>query len=736
MIRTNTILLAMLLINVAFVDGLAQRTPAYKDKNLPLEQRIESLLSMMTVDEKIMQLNQWTAGQNTNPNNIEESAKAIVPEIGSLILFSSDPDFRNAVQKNAMEKSRLGIPILFGYDVIHGFRTIMPIPLAQACSWDPKLVADASRVAAIEAKNAGIDWTFSPMIDIARDPRWGRVAEGYGEDPYAASVFCVSAVNGYQGNSLADPSSVAACLKHYAGYGMSEGGRDYHYTDISAQALWETYLPPYEAGVKAGAATLMSAFNDISGVPATANRYLLTEVLKQQWKHEGFVVSDWESIVQLINQGSARDRKESAYQAFNAGVEMDMIDNAYKDHLKELIAENKISSAQLDEAVRRVLRIKFRLGLFDKPYTPVVAVEKRFMQPQSIAVAEKVAAETMVLLKNKNNVLPVAGSIKKIAVIGPMAKSREHMLGSWSAAGRPEDAQSLYEGLDSEFSGKAVLQYAEGCGFDGNDSTLFDAAFNSAKAADLVVLCLGEKNGWSGENASRSTIALPIIQEQLAARIKKAGKPIVLVLTNGRPLELVRLEPLADAIVEAWQPGVAGGKPLAGILSGRINPSGKLAITFPLTTGQIPVYYNMRSPARRAPQGNYQDIPTAPLYWFGHGLSYTTFKYENLALSATKIRRTDKIRAQVEVTNNGNRDGKETVLWFISDPASTITRPMKELKFFEKKEIQGGSKVVFTFEIDPIRDLGYVNSNGVRFLEPGKFLIQVGDQKAELEVVE
>lgn len=711
------------------------KNPVYKDKNAPVEARVKDLVSKMNLEEKILQLNQYTAGQNTNINNIGEAMKTIPSEIGSLIYFGADPAYRNAIQKKAMEESRLGIPILFGYDVIHGFRTVYPISLAQACSWNPALVTEAASVAAKEAKLSGVDWTFSPMIDVARDARWGRVSEGYGEDPYTNAVFGVATVKGYQGKNLSDPYSVAACLKHYVGYGESEGGRDYHYSDISMQSLWETYLPPYEAGVKAGAATLMSSFNDISGIPGSANPYTLTEILKNRWKHDGFVVSDWDAINQLIAQGVAADRKEAGYKAFMAGIEMDMTDNIYAQNLKQLIEEKKIPMEKIDEAVSRILRVKFRLGLFEKPYSTVVEEPARYLEAGSRAVAQKLAAESMVLLKNNNKILPLTSSVKQIALIGPMAENKVNLLGSWAAHGKENDVESIMEGLTKEFANTTKINVAKGCDFEGNDESGFAQALSVAQQSDVVLVCLGEKREWSGENASRSTIALPTIQEKLVQELKKAGKPIVLILSSGRPLELVRLEPLADAMIEIWQPGVAGGSALAGILSGRINPSGKLAITFPLTTGQIPVYYNMRQSARPY-SGKYQDIPTEPLYWLGHGLSYTTYNYGDLKLSSTKIKKTEKLTVEVEVSNTGNVGGTETVLWFINDPACSISRPMKELKFFEKKEIAAGAKSVYTFEIDPMRDLSYVDSDGKRFLETGDYFVIVNKQKVKFEVTE
>lgn len=729
------LVLALMLASVSGIQAQKkERKPVYRDAGRPVEERVEDLLSRMTLEEKVMQLNQYTLGRNDNANNMADPVADIPAETGSLIYYSTSPELRNRVQKKAVEQSRLGIPMLFGYDVIHGFRTTYPISLAQACSWNPELVKQAAAVAAQEARMSGVDWTFSPMIDVARDGRWGRVSEGYGEDPYATTVYGVAAVEGYQGDDLADERRIAACLKHFVGYGASEGGRDYVFTEISRQTLWDTYLPPYEAGVKAGAATVMSCFNDISGTPGSANPYILTEILKKRWGHDGFVVSDWGAIQQLRSQGVAADRKEAAEKAFNAGLEMDMMNRCYDAHLADLVREGKVSEQQLDDAVRRVLRVKFRLGLFERPYTPASTEKERFLLPASLRVAEQLAEESMVLLKNRDNALPLKG-VSRIAVIGPMAKSRYHLLGAWSAQGNAEDAVSIFAGLENEYRGKAELLYAQGCEFDGDDRSGFAEASAAADGADVVVLCLGEKRDWSGENASRSTLALPAIQEQLAAEMAKRGKPVVLVLSSGRPLELCRLEPIAGAIVQMWQPGIRGGNPIAGILSGRINPSGKLAMTFPYSTGQIPIYYNHRQSARTH-QGKYQDIPNTPLYEFGHGLSYTTFEYGDLQPSATTFRRGEKVTVTVAVTNTGERDGAETVHWFVSDPVCRISRPVKELKHFEKQPIRRGETRTFRFEIDPERDLSFTDGDGVRFLEAGDYYILVKDKKVKLTLTD
>ena len=708
--------------------------PLYKDAKAPIEKRIDDLISRMTLEEKILQLNQYTLGRNNNVNNVGEEVKKVPSEIGSLIYFDINPELRNSMQKKAMEESRLGIPIIFGYDAIHGFRTIYPISLGQACSWNPGLVEQACAVSAQEARMSGVDWTFSPMIDVARDPRWGRVAEGYGEDPYTNGVFAAASVRGYQGDDMSAENRMAACLKHYVGYGASEAGRDYVYTEISAQTLWDTYLLPYEMGVKAGAATLMSSFNDISGVPGSANPYIMTEILKKRWKHDGFIVSDWGAVEQLKNQGLAATKKDAARYAFNAGLEMDMMSHAYDRHLKELVEEGKVTMAQVDESVRRVLRVKFRLGLFERPYTPVTNEKDRFFRPQSMAVAAQLAAESMVLLKNDNQILPLTNK-KKIAVVGPMAKNGWDLLGSWCGHGKDTDVEMLYDGLTAEFGGDAELRYAMGCKPQGNDRSGFAGALDVARWSDVVIVCLGEMLTWSGENASRSTIALPQIQEELVKELKEAGKPIILVLSNGRPLELNRMEPLCDAILEIWQPGINGARSMAGILSGRINPSGKLAMTFPYSTGQIPIYYNRRK-SGRGHQGFYKDITSDPLYPFGHGLSYTEFKYGTVTPSATKVKRGDKLSAEVTVTNTGSRDGAETVHWFISDPYCSITRPVKELKHFEKQFIKVGETKTFRFDIDLERDFGFVNEDGKRFLEAGEYHILVQGKTVKIELID
>lgn len=716
-----------LLLTVGW-SGLRAEVPPYRQASLPVEERVEDLLARMTLQEKILQLNQYTLGRNDNPNDRNAVNTQLPPEIGSLIYMGSGPEMRNRMQRRAMEETRLGIPILFAYNTVHGFRTIFPIPLAQACSWNPRLVEAACVEAARETRLTGIEWTFAPMVDVARDGRWGRIAEGFGEDVHANAVFCAAAVRGFQGTTLADTLRIAACLKHYVGYGASLGGRDYVPTEISRQTLWDTYLPPFEAGVRAGAATLMSSFNDISGTPATANGYTLTEILKKRWKHDGFVVSDWDAILQLVHQGRAAGRREAARLAFLAGVEMDMTDNCYRDHLGELIAAGEVEPGRLDDAVRRVLRLKFRLGLFERPYVPERPEKERFLRPEALTLADSLAAESCVLLKNETRILPLAPGCR-IAVIGPLADAREHLLGSWCGRGEARDVTTLYDGLCAEFGAEQV-RYARGCDFNGDDRSGFPEAVAAAREAQVVVLCLGERRQWTGENASRATLALPPIQEELARTLSEVGKPIVLLLSNGRPLELCRLEPLCAGILEIWQPGTAGGKPVAGLLSGRLNPSGRLAVTFPRTTGQIPIYYNQRRKAR-PDQGAYLDLPDTPMYPFGHGLSYAEFRYGEIRQVSV-----EPLVLELTVTNTSSRDGAESLLWYVSDPVCSITRPVRELKHFEKRLIRAGDSETFRFEVDPLRDLGFVDETGRRFLEPGEYWIQAGPQKFRLLIPE
>lgn len=711
-----------------------EKIPVYKDSSASVEKRVEDLLSRMTLQEKLLQLSQYTLGRNTVANNLREMTGSVPAEAGSVIYFSDDAELRNEMQRKCLEESRLGIPMLFGHDVIHGYRTIAPIPLGQAASWNPELVQEACAVAASEASACGVDWTFSPMVDVAHDPRWGRVMEGYGEDPYLTSVMCRAAVRGYQGDDMSGDGKIAACLKHFVGYAASEAGRDYVYTEISDQTLWDTYFPPFEAGVEEGVATVMSAFNDINGIPASANRYTMTDVLKERWKFDGFIVSDWDAVIQLRNQGVAETDKDAAALAINAGVDMDMMDGLYLKHVEELLKDGVVSQKTVDESVRRVLRVKFRLGLFEHPYTEVKPENEIYLQPSSLASVEQLAQESIVLLKNSDSALPLSG-VKNIALVGPLADNSWDLIGNWVGRGRKDELVTILDGMRKEFCPASNILYSEGCKVNAEIPGGVEAAVRTAKNADVVMLCLGEESGWSGENCSRSSISIPAVQERLLAEIHKTGKPMVVLVSSGRPVDLTRIAPLSDALLEIWKPGTMAGNAVAGILSGKYNPSGKLTMTFPYSIGQVPIYYNRRNSARRGTQGVYKDdVPVEPLYEFGYGLSYTTFDYSPITLSSENVDRNGTVTAKVTVTNTGNVDGKETVQWYVCDPYCSIARPVKELKFFEKEMLLAGESRDFVFEIVPARDLSYVNAKGERFLESGEYIIMTGNQKISLNV--
>lgn len=712
--------------------------PAYRNAELPVERRVEDLLRRMTLEEKIYQISQGYTGTNDNPNNVMENFRNFPPETGSLIYYSNTSELSNMLQKKAVEETRLGIPILFGYDAIHGFITEFPIPLAQAASFNTELAGRANEMCAQECYDAGVSWSFSPMTDIARDPRWGRIMEGYGEDPYVASRFTAATVKAYQGEDPSEPGRIAACLKHYVGYGASEAGRDYTAVDISRQTLWDTYLQPFKAGVESGALTLMSSFNTLNGVPASANHYTLTEVLKEKWEHEGFVVSDWGAVLQLVLQGVATDLKESAEMAINAGVEMDMCDNAYINHMAELVSEGKVLKKTIDEAVRRILRVKFKLGLFENPYREIKDPDD-VISPEKFAIAEELAEESMVLLKN-DGVLPLSPA-SKIAVVGPIADDKDIILGGWRSHSEAKNSISILEAMREEF-GPESISYARGCTVPGSGTdneapfgpvrfeeteTDFPSAVKASRGSDVVVLCLGEGKFWSGENKTRASISLPDNQLELFDKLYEQGKKIVVVVEAGRPLDLVPIESRASAILYIWCPGHRGGPAVAGLLSGRYNPSGKLPVTFPYGLGQVPVYYNHRDRARRGVWGEYIDgTPLEPLYDFGYGLSYSTFEYSPITM--------DGLTAKVSVSNTSDRDGKETVLWFVTDPVCSIARPVKELKYFEKRLIKAGETADFEFKMDRMRDLGYVNADGESFFEGGSFVLRVGDKAHEFTV--
>lgn len=704
----------------------------FRDPTLPVAARVADLLERMTLEEKIDQLHQCGIG-DANPNNLAERPDEFRPTYGSFILNGIQADLatRNVLQRMCVEQSRLGIPAIFGCDVIHGYRAITPIPLAQACTWDTELIRRACAETSAMARAQGVDWTFAPMVDHCVDPRWGRVAETFGESPFASSRFAEASVRGYQ----EAPTPIAACLKHYVGYGASEGGRDYSATEIPPQVLWERHLPPFEAGVRAGAKSVMSAFNDLNGVPTSANRLTLTEVLRERWKFEGLVVSDWNAVLQLMHQGYAATEADATALALTAGVDLNMADGFYRRHLAELVRGGRVPLTAVDDAVRRVLRVKFEMGLFEQPFVEPNSLTGAAPNATQLALCEEVAIRSLVLLKNDRDVLPLSAAAKRIALIGPLAVDQSALLGSWAQQGRGDETPSIAAELKARLPAGTELVVAPGCAIDGDKRDGFAEALAAARDADFIVLCLGEQWSMSGENASRSSIALPGLQEQLALEVAALGKPTALVLVTGRPVELHRIEPQVGAILAAWQPGSRAGAAIARVVLGEVTPSGRLAITWPRKTGQIPLYHNMRPRARRDPEGFYQDVPTSPHYAFGHGLSYTTFAYGEITLSRANVRAGETLTAEVTVTNTGARAGIESVLWFIRDPAASITRPLRDLKHFASAELRAGESRVFRWEIVPERDLAFPDANGALILEPGEIQLFVGPRVVTFSVL-
>lgn len=703
-----------------------------------VEERVESLLKRMTLEEKLGQMNQVNWPWERSEAKVELFAERVEKgQIGSLLSLSVLPlsvAERNELQKIAVEKSRLGIPLIFGFDVIHGYRTIFPIPLAMSCSWEPALAQKAASIGALEARSVGIDWTFAPMVDVARDPRWGRIAEGFGEDPYLASVFAAACVRGFQGTDLSSVRTLVACLKHYVGYGAAEGGRDYNTCELSERTLRDVYLPPFKAGVEAGAATVMSAFNEISGIPASANRRMLTEILKGEWKFGGFVISDWDSVGELIKHGFAKDQAQAACKALTAGVDMDMVSQAYVKALARLVREGKVSESVVDEAVRRVLRIKFRAGLFDRPYVDPKLAKSTLLSDENLRAAREVARETMVLLKNENSILPLNKDVKSLAVIGPLADNQGDLLGCWYAAGRSEDAVSVFQGIKNKVSSGCKLMHTKGCDVAGSSRDGFAEAVRLAKKADVVILVVGESKEMSGEAHSRASLDLPGVQQQLVEAVHAAGKPVVVVLLSGRPLSVSWIKENIPAIMLAWHPGVQGGNAVADCLFGDYNPSGRLTVGVPRTVGQVPIYYNHKNTGRPASEAAYTskyiDIPNTPLFAFGYGLSYTTFKHSNLKVSPSKISAGQSVTVTADIKNTGSRAGEEVVQLYIRDLVASATRPVRELKGFEKVQLQPGQTKTVSFTLGK-EQLAFYDVNMKWVVEPGQFKVWIGPNCVE-----
>ncbi|HBM14754.1 MAG TPA: beta-glucosidase BglX [Lentisphaeria bacterium] len=700
-----------------------------------VDKKVSDLLSKMTLEEKIGQLTQYSGSELTGPQgekiNISEYIKT--GKVGSVLNIYGTSEV-SKYQKIAIEKSRLKIPLLFGQDVIHGYKTIFPVPIAMASSWDLDAVGAAQEVARNEATASGLNWTFTPMVDIARDPRWGRIVEGFGEDPYLASQFAKLSVEAFQGSDLGDETSMLATAKHYVGYGAVQAGRDYFTVDLSKRTLWEVFLPPFQAAINAQVASIMPAFTTMNGIPMTGNKEMTRDVLRNQLGFTGITVSDWNAINELIEWHVAANQSEAACEAIEAGVDIDMMSNAYINQLGALVKENKVPISLIDEAVARILKKKFELGLFEDPYKYCNADRevKEILSPENKAKARDVGKRSIVLLKNDDQTLPLSKSLNSIAVIGPLAEDTYSPMGPWFCNGSKDNTISVLNGIKQAVGKNTIIYYQKGCDVNSSDESMIDAAINTAKKADVIVAVLGENSDMSGEAASRSEIGLPGLQEKLLESLFNTGKPVVVVLLNGRPLTINWAQDHVQAIVEAWFPGSEAGHSIADVLFGDYNPSGKLPVTFPRSVGQIPIFYSHLNTGRPATAetkmlkyvSRYLDIDNSPLYPFGYGLSYTTFSYSPIELSASEIQPNDSATATVEVANTGEINGEEVVQLYIEKADSPIARPM-QLKGFRKVEISAGNSVDVVFHIGP-EELALYDIDMKKTVEKGIYNIYIG----------
>ena len=718
-----------------------------------IDQKVDSLLRLMTVKEKIGQLNQYSGdwsftGPITKDNDKISQIKN--GELGSMLNVTGAEHTRE-LQQHAMQ-SRLKIPLLFGQDVIHGFRTTFPIPLAEACSWDLQAIELSERIAATEASAAGVHWIFAPMVDIARDPRWGRVMEGAGEDTYLGSLIAAARVKGFQGNGIGNTDAVMGCVKHFAGYGAAVGGRDYNSVDMSLRQLYEIYLPPFKAAVDAGVATVMNSFNDLNGVPATGNKFLQRDILKGKWNFKGFVVSDWGSIGEMIRHSYAADSSDAAYKAITAGSDMDMESRCYKDNLAQLVKDGKIKMELIDDAVRRILKKKFELGLFDDPFKfcNEERQQKQWNRPEYLQAAKVMAEKSIVLLKNDSSfsplhgtgrLLPLSKQTKTIALIGPFVKAVKDNLGFWSLEWDDDSSRivSLWDGIKNKVSNQTKLLYAKGCNINDNEEDGFEEAVKIAEQSDVIIMSMGEARDMSGEAKSRSSIELPGVQEKLIQAIHATGKPVIVLINAGRPLIFNWTADHIPAILYTWWLGTEAGNAIADVLFGDYNPSAKLVMSFPRTEGQIPIYYNHYNTGRPAANDSdvsyvsaYIDLPNSPKFPFGYGLSYTTFLYSDISLSKKNISSAEKLEASVTVTNTGNYDGEETVQMYIRDITGSVVRPVQELKRFQKIFLKKGESREVKFIID-INDLKFYNDKLQYIYEPGDFEIMIGKNSQDVK---
>lgn len=694
-----------------------------------IERKISALLARMTLEEKLGQLQQLDG--HADGRYRQEHLDLIRRGLLGSTLNVRGARHTNFLQRIAVEESRLKIPLLFGFDVIHGYRTIFPVPLGEASSWDPVAVERAASIAAAESRAAGVHWTFAPMVDIARDARWGRIVEGAGEDPYLGSVMARARVRGFQGQDYSAPDKVVACAKHWVAYGAAEAGRDYNTTDMSEWTLREIYFPPFKAAVEAGVGTLMTAFNDLNGVPATANPFTLTKVLRGEWQFDGFVVSDYTAVEELIKHGLAADGADAAQLALNAGVDMEMVSRLYNQHGPQLLRSSRLSMATIDEAVRRILRIKFRLGLFEKPYADEARERAVLLNPTHLKAAREVAARSLVLLKNEGNVLPLSKNLQALAVIGPLADDQAAPLGSWSGDGRKEDVVTVLAGIKAKVSPGTRIHYAKGCEIDGDATEGLADAVRAARQSDVALVVVGESADMSGEAASRTSLDLPGRQLDLVKAIHATGRPVVVILMNGRPLTINWIAEHVPAILETWFAGIQAGHAIADVLFGDVNPGGKLPVTFPRHVGQVPLYYNHKNTGRPPDPNNkytskYLDTPWTPLFPFGYGLSYTTFALSNLQLSHQRIPPDGRLTVSVDVQNTGRRAGDEVVQLYIRDVVASVTRPVRELKGFQRITLQPGETRRVQFTLGP-EHLGFYNRQMKFTVEPGQFTVFVGN---------
>ena len=698
-----------------------------------VEQKIEALLARMTLEEKLGQLQQLDGEANGNyrPEHLDLVRKGM---LGSTLNVRG-AQRTNELQRIAVEQSRLKIPVLFGFDVIHGYRTIFPVPLGEASSWDPPVAERSASIAAAEARAAGVHWTFAPMVDIARDARWGRIVEGSGEDPYLGAAMARARVRGFQGNDYSGSDKVMACAKHWVAYGAAEGGRDYNTTDMSERTLREIYFPPFKAAVDEGVGTLMSAFNDLNGVPASANPFTLTTVLRSEWKFDGFVVSDYTSVQELIQHGLAANEADAAQLALNAGVDMEMVSRLYSQNGPQLLRSGKLSEARIDEAVRRVLRMKFRLGLFDRPYADETRERSVILSQANVSAARETAARSIVLLKNEQETLPLPKNLKSIAVVGPLADDQVDMLGPWSGDGNAADVVTLLSGIKQKVSPGTKVIYAKGGEIDSDSTQGFDEAVRAARDADAVIIAVGESAAMSGEASSRSSLDLPGRQLDLVKAVQATAKRVIVVLMNGRPLTINWIAGNSPAILETWFAGTQAGNAIADVLFGDVNPGGKLPVTFPRSVGQEPLYYNHMNTGRPPDANNkytskYLDLPWTPLFPFGYGLSYTQFRLSNLQLSAPRIRPDGRITVSVEVENVGHIAGDEVVQLYIRDVAASVTRPVRGLKGFQRITLRPGEKRRLEFRLGP-EQLGLYDRQMRFVVEAGEFKVMVGNSSAD-----